>query len=365
MDQTNKTPEIEERLITGRYYPDGRRRYYGRSEQSTVIDRGRIRSRSRSRSRNPIINEINIHFPENNEVISSAESSLDEAGLERNIEAGPERQLERDLEGNPERKIEGNLERKLEGDPERKLEGDPENQAINEPGKVQFEYPEPQTHLGRFFHWCSTCLRVKKGFLSEKVLASRKLESSIEVDLQNLSMLKRNQIRRLKHLVQNNRAYSLFYYQRGLFWKRVYWLGNFIGLILTGGMTVINMIYDPCITNNRNIHNIIMGAAITTALAIITFMDASSRRRQYEEAGDEYKILAIDLYRSSFFSNIPFQDRDLNELIDEYSIRMEAYSKIYEEPPLGKILEILEYPEFDMNITFCQSLIKKDFCENA
>ena len=65
-----------------------------------------------------------------------------------------------------------------------------------------------------------------------------------------------------------------------------------------------------------------------------------------------------------FFKN-PALLSGSNELIDEYSIRMEAYSKIYEEPPLGKILEILEYPEFDMNITFCQSLIKKDFCENA
>jgi len=170
----------------------------------------------------------------------------------------------------------------------------------------------------------------------------------LEIDVSQLTAHKRNQLKRLVYLTQLNRAYSIYYYEWARFWKIVYWSSNISSILLTGTNTIANIVFSLSQTQN-----IIWSAVLTSVITIIAFLDASWRRRQYEEAGDEYRILALELYRTSFFpENGNWDEADLGEILDEFSIKMGAWAKVYEEPPPKTIELILSDVAFDMPISF-------------
>jgi hypothetical protein len=202
----------------------------------------------------------------------------------------------------------------------------------------------------------NTWFKVKKRSKSSQFVDQWDVDNQLEIDISEFSTTKKNQIKRLKNIIQNNRAYSIYYYSKARVWKWNYWVTNITALLLTGAKTFIDVFFNQtdsesdCRSNTINSIGIVLGVVITTILAIITFLNASLRRRHYEEAGDEYKILAVDLYRNTFYSNESLQDKDVNEILNEYTIKMSAYSKIYEEPNASTIKDIMTNDDFDMNI---------------
>jgi len=117
--------------------------------------------------------------------------------------------------------------------------------------------------------------------------------------------------------------------------------------------SIVNTFFDPC-SNRVGIrnYNVLLGSLITILLGINSIMNARLRQRDYEEAGDEYKILGQEIYREVFFCNLSYDELDLAQLIEKYSIKFDAYTKNFKEPSPLKIDEIMQSKNYGLAIKF-------------
>lgn len=188
---------------------------------------------------------------------------------------------------------------------------------------------------------------------SSSTIHSTSGSSAIRVNLVGLSQRKINQMKRLKKLIKLSHTYSIYYHSFSRLWKWIYWISSIIGLILAASAIVVNIFYDPC--SNKEIvrkYNVLISTVITAFLGLITLLNAQLRRRNYEEAGDEYKILAQEIYREVFFSNLSFEDLDLSYIIEKHSIRFDDYTKMFREPSPQKIRKIKDSIDYGLSIKF-------------
>jgi len=179
------------------------------------------------------------------------------------------------------------------------------------------------------------------------------IDTDVHISLEGLSLHKTNQLKRLKKMIKTTRAFSLYYYSKARGWKQLYWRTNIIAIILSSVNTIVNVVFDPCSGHDAvRICNILLGAFIAGSLGAISFMNPSNRRRRYEQAGDEYQILSTAIYREVFFNNSSYENLDLAYLIEKFTISLDNYAKMFEEPSPNKVKEIIASPEFDLAIRF-------------
>ena len=177
--------------------------------------------------------------------------------------------------------------------------------------------------------------------------------SEIQINLVGLPQRKINQLKRLKKLIKISHAYSIFYFNRSRWWKWMNWVSSITAVVLASSTIIVNTFFDPC-SNQQTVrnYNVLLGSLITIFLGIKSVLNARLRQRDYEEAGDEYKILAQEIYREVFFCNLSYEELDLALLIDKYSIKFDAYTKNFKEPSPSKIDEIMNSKDYGLAVKF-------------
>ncbi len=175
------------------------------------------------------------------------------------------------------------------------------------------------------------------------------------VDFDELTRKQKNQIKRIKRMIRSSHGHSFFYYKKAYKWKYVYWIGAVSSILLAGGTTIVNVFYDTCGSNSsgKNV-NTLLSALITVFLTIISLLNASERRNDYDEAGDKYTQLAANLYREVFFSNEPIKDLDLEGIIYRYQTSIDNYIERFSQPPPNAIQNIIKSEKFGTLIKFKQ-----------
>ena len=177
--------------------------------------------------------------------------------------------------------------------------------------------------------------------------------SEIQINLMGLPQRKINQLKRLKKLIKICHAYSILYYYWSGFWKKMYWASTISATILASSTIVVNTFFDPC-SNQQSVrnYNVLLGSLITILLGIKSVMNATLRQKNFEDAGDEYKILAQEIYREVFFCNLSYEELDLASLIEKFSIKFDAFTKNFKEPSPSKIDEIMNSTDYGLAVKF-------------
>lgn len=177
--------------------------------------------------------------------------------------------------------------------------------------------------------------------------------SSIKIDIKSLSQIKKNQLKRLRKLIKLTHAYSIHYYSYARFWKWIFWITSIGGVILSSISTIVNIFFDPCSSKESvQKYNVLVSAIITMFIGLGSLLGAQLRQRNYEDAGDKYKMLAQDIYREVFFSNLSYDDIDLSYLIEKYNIKFDGYLEMFREPSSNKLQEIMDSSEYGLGIKF-------------
>lgn len=175
------------------------------------------------------------------------------------------------------------------------------------------------------------------------------------VDFDELSRKQKNQIKRVKKVSKNAHAVSIFYYNKAINWKYIYWTGAILSIVLAGASTIVNVFYETCDGNSsaRQL-NVVLSAIITVSLAIITLLNAGERRKNYDNAADKYSQLSANLYREVFYSNDAIKDLDLENIIYRYQTAIDNYIEMFPQPPLEAVDKILKSRKFGITIKFKQ-----------
>jgi hypothetical protein len=164
---------------------------------------------------------------------------------------------------------------------------------------------------------------------------------------------KSNQIHYIQQTIRLTRAFSIFYYNKALYWKRSYWITNFVNIGLTSLNTIITVFFDLCDQNQYSAKtNIVLGAVIMASISGITFLNSAIRQKEYEEAGDKYNEVSNNLYTEVFCGKDKPIDLDLDVIIEKYRSVIDSYGERFVEPnpkAIDIIMESNEY-KFLMNI---------------
>lgn len=171
--------------------------------------------------------------------------------------------------------------------------------------------------------------------------------SEISVDLSTSSSQKKQQVKLIRKMIKKARAYSLFHYDRARSWWRIYWITGFTTIVLSGILTIVNVVYPA---ENVKVTNVIINSSITAVIAIFSFMNPTDRRRDREEAGDRYAQLANDMIKDTFLNNKPVNSVNTERIIEVYSMRFNDYIENYFEPPREKFKKLLEDQDIEKEI---------------
>jgi hypothetical protein len=175
----------------------------------------------------------------------------------------------------------------------------------------------------------------------------------VHVNVTDMTAKQHTQLKVLKKMIKQTRAYSLFYYERAGAWRIGYWVTLFIPVILAAATSIVNIVVDKCSDDDEvRKYNIIINAIIAGGIAAIALIDASSRRRLYELAGDDYSTLSMAIYRSAFTDNAQNTEQRLSEVIERFSVRMDDYARAHNEPPFEAIDDIMKTKKFGVAIKF-------------
>jgi hypothetical protein len=153
---------------------------------------------------------------------------------------------------------------------------------------------------------------------------------NLKIGIGNLEQYQLNQIKFIKKTIENSQAFGEIYYNKGRWWRKAYWITGILTAIVSGLSSIVNVLYDPC-SNEELVqkYNTFFGFGITAVLGIITFLNASERSKNYEEAGDKYSTLANELFREVFYSNNKLNEMDLFMIIDKYNSKLDTYKNLY------------------------------------
>ena len=187
--------------------------------------------------------------------------------------------------------------------------------------------------------------RYKEIYLNSdiEIYVNKENLNEISIPFHNLSNKRKDQIKKVLRIIRDTKAYSIFYYKKEKWWKYTYWIGGFLAIILSACAAIVNNFFDPCNDNKfvRN-YNTILHAAIAIGLGILAFLDSSMRRRVFEEAGDKYNTLSMELYREVFFSDEEIQNLEMGHIIEKALIQLGNYGEMYNEHSEKAIEKIKE-----------------------
>jgi len=173
----------------------------------------------------------------------------------------------------------------------------------------------------------------------------------VHVNVADLSAKQQTQLKVLKKMIKQTRAYSLFYYDKAGAWRTGYWVTLFMPVLLATITTLVNILISACSDDVRK-YNIIANAIVAGGVAVIALIDASSRRRLYENAGDDYSTLSMAIYRAAFTTDSQNTEQRLSDVIDKFSLRMEDYARVHNEPPFDIVDDIMKSKKFGVAIKF-------------
>lgn len=178
---------------------------------------------------------------------------------------------------------------------------------------------------------------------SKNIGNGKNYKRTITVDISECTEQKKNQIRKLNSIITESKAYAIFHHRRAIRWFRVYWIGGFVTIALSGSLSIVNASLDPNSGSYTvKILNTVTTALISIILGIFSFLDPTNRRILREIAGDNYLQLSEDITKDLFLKNRPVSTINTEKLLDRYMVRFNDYLEAYYQPIESELKDIME-----------------------
>lgn len=167
----------------------------------------------------------------------------------------------------------------------------------------------------------------------KELIRQRFFDKKLFLNLRNLPDTKMEQLKKLRLMVEDNLAVALYFYRRSKLWKKIYWVSAILNILLTATNSIINSIFkDDEINDTIPNYNAIFSALLSIGISIIAILNASSRKKEFELAGDRYFQVSEDIFNQIFFANEKLETSDLYNVIEIQNMKLSYYREIYTEP---------------------------------